>query len=184
MADVHITIVWILKEPQTRSKKYILYGLGQQKLHLEHRKNELSSREAVDGEIETINAIEHWIEKQRDLFLTEVNIGSWSGLNTRAMAEEAGCLDFYNYVYSPFSPCVHSMWQHVSVYNLVQCENPLHRLHHVADIVELNPDPNYLFLAAKYLQKSFASFDEAIGLNIKSPSAFKELCTAFDELKT
>jgi hypothetical protein len=100
------------------------------------------------------------------------------------MAEEAGCLDFYNYVYSPFSPCVHSMWQHVSVYNLVQCENPLHRLHHVADIVELNPDPNYLFLAAKYLQKSFASFDEAIGLNIKSPSAFKELCTAFDELKT
>jgi len=29
------------------------------------------------------------------------------------MAEEAGCIDFYNYVYSPFSGCVHSMWQHI-----------------------------------------------------------------------
>jgi len=183
MADVHITIVWILREPKTRSRKYICYGLGQQKLQLEHKKSEVSSRSAIDGEMEWINAVENWIEEQRATFLTEVNLGSWSGLNTRAMAEEAGCLDFYNYVYSPFSSCVHSMWQHVSIYNLVQCENPLHRLHHVAAIIKRDPDLHYFYLASKYLQKSFASFDEAVGLKIKSPSAFNELCMAFEQLK-
>jgi hypothetical protein len=45
------------------------------------------------------------------------------------MAEEAGCIDFYNYVYTPFSACAHSMWHHIARYDLRECGNPLHRHH-------------------------------------------------------
>src|SRR3989304_6565244 len=37
MVDVYISLAWILRDPIARSRKYILYGLGQEKLTLEHK---------------------------------------------------------------------------------------------------------------------------------------------------
>jgi hypothetical protein len=108
MADVYINFAWVLCDPGDRAKKFILYGLGQAKLELEHRRADLASREAKVGELERIQIQEDWINKQRATFLTDVNVGSWSGISTRTMADEAGCIDFYNYVYTPFSACTHS----------------------------------------------------------------------------
>jgi hypothetical protein len=110
MADVHISLAWVIQEPVTRSRQFIHYGLGQAKLQLEHRKAELKTRERVSTEEEQyIESLEAWINQQRWTFLTDVNLGSWSGISTRKMAEEAGCLDFCSYVYTPFSACTHSM---------------------------------------------------------------------------
>ena len=53
--------------------------------------------------------------------------GAWSGKTTRDMAEESGILDFYNYVYTPFSQCAHSTWYHVGRYNSDPSESPLTR---------------------------------------------------------
>src|SRR5438445_11115410 len=58
-------------------------------------------------------------------FLVEVNIGAWSGKTAREMAEESGIIDFYNYVYMPFSQCAHSTWYHVGRYNSNPSESPL-----------------------------------------------------------
>lgn len=44
--------------------------------------------------------------------------------------------------------------------NLKQCQNPLHRLHSVPDFADAEIDANYAYLAGKYLQKSFATFDQ------------------------
>lgn len=41
MADNYINFSWIVKDPFNRSKKFILYGLGQEKLALEHRKRQI-----------------------------------------------------------------------------------------------------------------------------------------------
>lgn len=180
MADVHITLVWILASPAKRARAFVLYGLGQQKLELEHRKAQMVVREPKKGEIDCVKAVENWINRQRAEFLTEVNLGSWSGKNTREMASEVGCLDFYNYVYSPFSSCVHSMWHHVSRYNLEECKNPLHGLHRVPKIISLYPDPHYLYLAAKYLRKSFAAFDSKFGVKPSMPSAYTWLCETIE----
>lgn len=182
MADVYITLAWVLGDPLARSKRFILYGLGQAKLQLERRQAELQNREPLDGELERLEATEAWINSQRATFLTDVDLGSWSGLSTRAMVEEAGCLDFYNYVYSPFSACTHSMWHHVAIYNLRQCRNPLHRLHHVADVPSAPTDLHYLYLAGKYLNKTFGAFDSAIGTSFDGESAFSLLCTGMEEL--
>jgi hypothetical protein len=176
MADVYITLAWVLLDPDDRSRKFIHYGLGQEKLQLEHRRAELESREAREGEIEYLEAVARWIDSQRLTFLTEVNLGSWSGLSTREMAQEAGCLDFYNFVYAPFSACAHSMWQHIARYNLRPCQNPLHGLHSDAIVGEPIIDPQYLYLAAKYLAKTFDAFDRTFAISVDGQSAFDLIC--------
>lgn len=184
MADAYITLAWLLKDPLDRCKKFIHYGLGQEKLQLEHRRAEMDTKEPREGEREYCEAIEAWISSQRATFLTDVNLGSWSGMTTRAMAEEAGCLDFYNYVYTPFSACAHSMWQHIARYNLKDCRNPLHRFHWVPAVPDAPLDSDCLYLAAKYLQKTFTRFDGAVGITTDIPSAFDVLCQGLGRLGT
>jgi len=71
MTDVHITLAWILLDPKERAKKYILYGLGQEKLYIEHLKSEAVEE---DNRINLmIEVRESWLNSQRADFLTEVN---------------------------------------------------------------------------------------------------------------
>jgi hypothetical protein len=181
MTDVHITLAWILKDPLPRSQRFILYGLGQAKLMLEHRKVQLAEDGKVVDDDPVVEANEAWINAQRFTFLTEVNVGSWSELTVRDMAEEAGCLDFYRYSYTPFSGAVHSMWEHVSRLNLQVCKNPLHRYHKTPIDPNLDPDPDYLYLAAKYAQKSLRLFDRTFSLQPEVPSAFEVLNEAVEK---
>lgn len=162
MADVHITLAWILLDPKPRARQYIDHGLGQAKLELEHRKSRLASADEDSREAlkQMIQAHEVWINVQRWHFLIEVNVGAWSGKTTRQMAEEAEILDFYNYVYTPFSQCAHSTWYHVGRYNSAPSKSPLSRQLWVPGIPKFSTDPWNLSLAAKYLDKSFNLFDE------------------------
>jgi hypothetical protein len=162
MADVHITLSWILLDPNTRARQYIDHGLGQAKLELEHRKNRMASadEDSKDGLKQIIQAGEAWINVQRWHFLVEVNVGAWSGKTTRQMAEDAGIIDFYNYVYTPFSQCAHSTWYHVGRYNSGPSDSPLSRQLWAPGISESPTDWWNLSLAAKYLDKSFNLFDE------------------------
>lgn len=182
MADVYIALAWVLKDPLNRSRKFVLYGLGQAKLQLEHRKAQIGDRRPTSEEKLLIEASEAWINSQRFTFLTEVNVGSWAGIPTRQMAEEADCIDFYNYVYNPFSACTHSMWHHIARYNLRQCANPLHQYHQVPEDPEFPIDPYYLYLSAKYLEKTFSAFDKKFGIKIGVPSAFDHLSEGLAEL--
>lgn len=182
MADVFINVAWILKDPLDRSRKYVLFGLGQMKLELEHRKNKNQPSERSPDEVILIEATEAWIERQRHTFLTEVNLGSWSGKNVREMAVEADCLDFYDFAYQPFSACTHSMWQHVSRYNLRACSNPLHQYHGVPSESASGIDPHYLFLASKYLTKTFNEFDEHYHIQFDGNSSHGELCRSLAAL--
>jgi hypothetical protein len=164
MTDVHITLSWILLDAKTRARQYIDHGLGQAVLEVEHRKKGLESAdESAKEELkEMIRAYEAWINTQRWNFLVEVNVGAWSGKTTREMAEEAGILDFYNYVYAPFSQCAHSTWYHVGRYNSGPSESPLTRQVWIPRIANSRSDTWNLSLAAKYLDKSFNTFDEKV----------------------
>ena len=102
LIDNYINIAWIIKDPDDRAIKFVKHGLGQEKLNIEHYERNKDKDPLVE---KIIDAKKGWIEMQRYYFLTEVNVGSWSGLSTRKMAEEADCLDLYNYAYTPFSAC-------------------------------------------------------------------------------
>src|SRR5260370_3977729 len=128
-----------------------------------------------------ISAEEAWINAQKWSFLVNVNIGAWSGRTTRQMAEEAGILDFYNHVYSPFSQCAHSTWYHVERYNSGPSESPYTRLLWMPQIAEFESDIWNLRLAAKYLDKSFDAFDEK-ALERPASSSIQKLIS--DEIET
>ena len=179
MTDVYITLAWILKDPIERSRKFILYGLGQHKLMLEHRREALTTEGKDPTQDPMIKASEAWLNAQRFEFLTEVNVGSWSETRVREMAEQADCLDLYRYAYIPFSAATHSMWHHISRLNLEVCENPLHRYHKVPIDPDFSPDPDYLYRGAKYVEKSFTLFDQTFSVKSGIASSFEKLA---DEL--
>lgn len=175
MADAYISLAWIMKDPVERSRKFILFGLGQAKLNIEHRKTQLEKdgRDSEDDPI--VKTTEAWIDSQQYSFLTEVKLGSWSDLSTRKMAEDAECLDFYNHVYTPFSSAVHNTWHHVGRFNLQNCNNPLHGLHKLPFVSPLPSSLEYLTLAAKYMDKAFRLIDSKIGLQIELDNSYKKL---------
>lgn len=173
MVDTLITVAWIVRAPVERARRFILHGLGQEKLDIEHR-IDLLNNSGRDPDVDPL--VQHkkdWLESQRFSFMTEVNIGSWSGVSTRKMAEEAGCLEIYRYCYTPFSAATHSMWQHIARYNLVPCESPLHRHHRIPCVFPVTPDLDYLYQGAKYVEETFGRFETAFRL--QAPE-----CTAFD----
>jgi len=79
------------------------------------------------------------------------------------------------YFYTPFSASVHSTWHHISRLNLQVCENPLHRYHKTPIDPDLPPEPDYLYRAAKYVQKTFTLFDATFSVQVAVPSAFDQL---------
>lgn len=167
MVDTYINFCWIWGSPVERAQAFIQYGLGQEKLNLEHLKKAMQEAGDDPDQSEVVNDLTTWIDTQRWRFLTDVNVGSWSGKSTRAMAEEAGCKEIYNHAYQPFSAPVHSMWNHIAKYNLQHCNNPLHKYHRIPIDPEMHLDISYVVNAAKYVEKTFHVFDQKIG--VESP---------------
>jgi hypothetical protein len=140
IADVFISLAWILKDPEPRARRFVEDGLGAIKLQIAHQKRALEAMadpDEAEQMRQMIGLWSDWLAGQRMEAFVEVNLGSWSGLNTRKMAEEAGFLDFYNHVYQPFSGVAHSNWAHVSMFNTVHCQNPAHRWHRAAAIAHM-----------------------------------------------
>jgi len=182
MTDVHITLAWILSEPAERSKKYILYGLGQEKLQIEHLK---ADADQDDEQIQKMIEIkEAWLNDQRRDFMTEVNVGNWAGLNTRQMAIEAGCEGLYKFAYTPFSGVAHNMWQHISIYNLKPCINPMHKYHKVPTIRKVPIEPDYVYRSAKYINRTYDAIDKKYKLDIEAMMPLDYLVEEFNKLNT
>jgi hypothetical protein len=176
MTDTHITLAWIVADPLARSREYIRYGLGQEKLFIEYLENEADLAPA--GELdermeEMINARKSWLNSQMMDWAIEVNVGSWSGKSAREMAAEAGCEGLYKFAYVPFSGPTHSMWQHVGIYNMVVCENPLHKNHRVPVVPEPDIDPDYLYRSAKYVSRTFELLTASLALHCDVPLPIK-----------
>lgn len=165
MADIHITLAWITLKPEERSRQFVLHGLGQEKLLLEHLK-----ARGVDDE--STRSIEAWIDSQRYTWLTEVNVGNWADISIRDMADEAKLLDFYRLRYSPLSAEAHSMWNHIAKFNLRICRNPLHRYHRIPEIKSFSPNYRVFDSAAEMLAMTFTLVDERFSLKIVEESAF------------
>lgn len=166
MIDAHISLAWILKDPNQRSKEYISYALGQEKLSKGHLKRKFEKDPQDDRLISMIESKSEWINNHMLMSLVEVNLGSWSGSSVRQMCIDINDEDFYNFSFSPFSACVHNNWYHLNLYNSWPCENPLHKNHFMPNILERPIDIDFLFRSGKYASMSLKAFDNALGLEI------------------
>lgn len=185
MIDLHISMAWILKENSNqRAEKYIEYGLGQEKIFREHRAEELKKEGKDVNNDPIIKYSDIIINSTLKDELLNINLGSWSELTVRKMAEESGCLDFYNFTYIPFSISAHNSWTHLVRFNLKLCNNPLHGVHYVGKINEDEPGfIHYLELITKYMKKTLALFDENIKIDLSGiKDAYKVLWNDFDNL--
>lgn len=180
MTDAHITLAWILCEPKDRAKKYILYGLGQTKLLIEHLKKSLDEQPNYEQVKKMIEVKEMWLNSQRQDILIEVNVGSWSEISTREMAIDADCESIYHFAYVPFSGVAHNMWQHISFYNLEICRNPLHKYHKVPTITNPPLNIDFLYRSTKYVDRSFGLFDKVFNIKVETPMPLDWLMEKFE----
>jgi hypothetical protein len=129
MTDTYITAAWIFKDRLDRARKFILYGLGQEKLQIERLKSLLDKQEPEDRKRmeRQIKIQESWLNGQHYSFLQHVDVGSWSGISTRKMAEEADCLNLYDFAYTGWSHAAHGTWNHVGRFDAWPSHEPLHK---------------------------------------------------------
>lgn len=129
MTDCYITAAWICKDRTDRAQKFILYGLGQEKLQIEHLKSVLETLGSEDRKRleQRIEIQRNWLDGQHYSFLQHVDVGSWSGISTRDMAQEAGCLDLYNFAYTGWSHAAHGTWNHIGRFDTLPSQEPLHK---------------------------------------------------------
>lgn len=171
MTDLHITLAWIMLDLEERSKKYILYGLGEEKLLVEHYKKRIEDLPDNPNNEQVMQLVDfklNWINSQRRDFFVEVNLGHWAQLDYRKMAQEAHCEDLYKFAYKPFSHGAHNMWPHVSIYNCKYCENPLHKHHLIPELFEAPLDLDFLFRSCKYVDKAYKLFIDKFGLHLNT----------------
>ncbi len=174
MVDTHITLVWLAKcGTEADFRQFIEYGLGQEKLLLEHMSSRLEELDTETPDLQNrIEAMRAWIDSQILTDLLPVNVGSWTRKSTRDMAEESDCLDIYNLSYTPLSSVVHGMWNTIGRMNLKFCINPLHRMHRVPALGE---PPLYVAIpehAAQVMDESFRAWEQAKSLTpLKSTSS-------------
>ena len=176
--DAYISLAWIISkktesEKITRAKEFIEYGLGQEKLFIEHLKNKSQSitgkaSEEIQHHIEQATG---WLNAQQWEFLTDVNVGSWSGSNTRTMALETNNTDLYNYHYTRLSWACHNTWNYIAKHGLKTCNNPLHKKHLCPEIDEnIAPSLLYLQQSADLLSKLFILVDLTFKLYCNIPN--------------
>ena len=182
MTDTYITLAWILKDPMDRSRKFIHYGLGQEKLQVEHMRAAEKAAGRDPDEHEGIRFSEMWVDSQQYRFLTEVNVGSWSEKTTRQMASEADCLDLHRHAYVPESSVAHSMWNSVGRVNLRMCANPLHRYHKVPLVPRFSPWPPMFGLAVERFDETLDLLDEALSWSPAGVSALEQWRESAEQL--
>ena len=127
LAEAYITLSYLQsKNDQNLWLSWRNYGSGQAKLAF-LKLMEITERPSYVGvdNLESLANEDIWIE------YSEINVGSWSGIDLRQMADEAGVKDVYDSHFVWPSSFVHAQWGAIrdSVYTI--CLNPLHRFHRI-----------------------------------------------------
>lgn len=168
IVEVFITLHYLTeKDNETLWAQYRSYGSGQAKLAFLKNIREEDIPSFIDLEkLEVLANEDMWLEFQ------DIKLGSWSNVNLRQMATDAGCKDVYDKFYDSLSGNVHGHWIAAREASLSTCMNPLHRLHrvpgawgHVSSIVpdgcklmnRMLDDLNHLYPSFKRRFRSYKS---------------------------
>jgi len=137
MFETRVRLKWYIKKGKGKDyDEFKEYGLGQEKLLLEHYKNLLDDKRPNKVDLENYcQQIENWINMQNLTMLLPIDLkGKIGEKNLRDMCIELNELNIHRYYLSPFSSYVHGYWNSICKVNLVQCKNPLHGFHFIPQI--------------------------------------------------
>lgn len=130
LVETKIYLHWMAQQDPAIYRQFQEYGAGKAKLYA-RISDELPDEARTDGFRESIDelrrlshnhdVIDHRTVDTRDTFA--------DGKSIRAMADEAGLLDFYRQAYSLSSGVAHSEWWSVETHAMEPCLNVLHGIH-------------------------------------------------------
>lgn len=142
LVETKIYLHWMSQQDPAIYRQFQEYGAGKAKLYarisdeLPDEARTAGFRESID-ELERLShnhdVLDHRTVDTRDTFA--------DGKSIRAMADEAGLLDFYRQAYSLSSGVVHSEWWSVETHAMEPCLNVLHGMHLIPSL-SLNPGGN------------------------------------------
>lgn len=170
MTEAQITLEWFNQNGSIDDyKDFIDYGLGQNKLLLEHQRRMLDGMEPDDKEAieDGFDRMEQSLEAQRYTYLLPVDVGHWADKNTRELATEANCKDLYDLRFQQHNPAVHGSWDFLYENNLVECHNPLHQYHRIPQFQPLPKIPFTVVEVGNLMNRSLDSWVQARGLEIE-----------------
>lgn len=129
LVEARVYIEWMSKQPKSIYNKFKDYGAGKAKLY-SRILDEIPEQARQE---DFVNAVEQLrkLSYNDDIFDSRVvdTRDTFSGLSLRAMAEEAGLLNFYRQAYSLASGVAHGEWWSVEFHAMEHCLNVLHRGH-------------------------------------------------------
>jgi hypothetical protein len=130
LVETKVYLHWMAKQDPSIYREFQEYGAGKAKLYarisdeVPEEARTTGFQEAMD-EFERLShnhdLLDHRVVDTRDTFA--------DGKSIRAMATEAGLLDFYRQTYSLASGVSHSEWWSVETHAMEACLNVLHGLH-------------------------------------------------------
>lgn len=163
LVETKIYLHWMAQQDLAIYKQFQEYGTGKAKLYariadeLPDEARTAGFRESID-EFRRLShnhdVLDHRKVDTRDTFA--------DGKSIRAMADEAGLLDFYRQAYSVSSGVVHSEWWSVETHAMEPCLNVLHGMHLIPSL-SLNSGAN-VELATAWVEQFYAL--ARTGLNI------------------
>lgn len=183
MIETQIRLTWTIKSGNDKElRDYVEYGLGQEKLYVEHLKR-ISEQERPDKQeiIDDIKSRESWMNAQRFTFLQPVDVGGGTqGKDLRKLAEEAEIIDLHRLGFSPLSSYVHGHWNTIAKLNLAPCTNPLHGQHWLPILPRRPISLRFVFDAFNCYAECF----ELVSLNLTgSSSKSKAVNSCLSEMK-
>jgi hypothetical protein len=145
LVETRIVSAWLVKrDDPTIFAGYIEHGLGKLKLLRDHINNDVGPN--PDPEVaEMLKALDARVNVERDEWFQPVNVGAFSDVSIRRMAEEVNLKREYDLAYAPLSSSNHGEWAAVRDDDTVLCEEVLHGGHRVgrfeASSRTLGPEP-------------------------------------------
>lgn len=169
MAEVRITLGYVLlADTAERCTAYIQYGLGQEKLQIEHYEAEIAAGDYAPSLPKHVENRKAWLAMQQHEWLTTVNLGAQFDRPIRSIAIAADLKDLYDYNYTAFSAATHSTWLHVGKYNAAVCPEPLHGWHLIPQLGSFdNAHPFDAAVAVKNFDYTLKAVDKWIGKRLK-----------------
>lgn len=163
LVETKINLHWMALQDPAIYRQFQEYGAGKAKLYarisdeLPDDARTAGFRESID-ELQRLShnhdVVDHRTVDTRDTFA--------GGKSIRAMAEEAGLLDFYRQAYSLSSGVAHSEWWSVETHAMEPCLNVLHGMHLIPSL-SLNPGGN-VELAGSWVEQFYSLAREGLGI--------------------
>lgn len=162
IAEVMLILSWLSGDLTQRSRQFIDASILHARGDLERLNKSLRERKFSSDAGIMRDLMKSRIESMERLFPRDRNQTRVPSLRTIAI--DGDCLDLYNVDISEWSACVHSSWHHVGFYNLINCDNPLHRFHRIPVIATLKCDFRRLQPAIECCDKALSTIDGILGV--------------------